>query len=209
MIMWLLSALITTGLSLALFYLGFFGGADAKALISLSVALPVYPSSVSPILNVSTSIFPLAVLSNALLGSLFLVFAIGAYNISKLLQNRGKLFEGLEKEPLWKKVLAFVIGFKVETARLQHGSHHIPLQYSSKDADGKIVHHLRISFRLEDESPQTDDNSEDPLKDAPREVWVTPGLPFLVFVTAGFVATLVIGDMISWFATQLVTLRAA
>jgi preflagellin peptidase FlaK len=57
---------ITLALSLVLFYAGGFGGADAKALICLSFALPVYPSFLleSPI-GYLPLIFPLSVFINA------------------------------------------------------------------------------------------------------------------------------------------------
>lgn len=207
LIFWLLSSLVTAGLSLVLFYLGFFGGADAKALICLSIALPGYPSSASPLLKSLSPLFPLAVLSNALLGSLALVFMITAYNLSRLIQSKGKMFEGLENEPLWKKALAFMIGFKIDSDRLKGVSHYIPLQYFSKDADGRIIQHLRISPRLEEEAPQKNEASEDFSEEAGGKIWATPGLPFLVFVTAGFVVTLVIGDIISWLAIQIVAPR--
>ena len=45
-VFWLLSFAVTAGISLLLFYAGFFGGADAKALICMAIALPVYPSLV-------------------------------------------------------------------------------------------------------------------------------------------------------------------
>lgn len=63
----MLSVLIITGLSLVPSYRGVFDGADAKALIWLSIALPMYPSLVTSNIKVSflLSIFPLAVLINA------------------------------------------------------------------------------------------------------------------------------------------------
>jgi len=67
LVLWLLSFAVTSGISLALFYLGLFGGADAKALICLSIALPVYPASIQHGINVLTPLFPLAVLSNGVL----------------------------------------------------------------------------------------------------------------------------------------------
>ena len=60
---------ITTGIALALFYTGFFGGADSKALICLSLALPVYPAFVHGYIMVLVPFFPLAVLVNSVLGS--------------------------------------------------------------------------------------------------------------------------------------------
>ena len=205
LVFWLFSFLLTTGLSLALFYLGFFGGADAKALICLAVALPVYPSLSDPHLNVLMPLFPLSVFSNAVLGSSLPVFAITSYNFSRLIQTRGRLFEGLEREPLWNKTLAFIIGYKVDLDKLRKGSHHIPLEYFSRGEDGETVRHLRISPRLDEETITKDYHLNDSYKEMGGKIWVTPGLPFLVFVTAGFLASLFIGDMITWLTVGLVS----
>jgi len=207
LILWVISFLVTTVISLALFYLGFFGGADAKALISLSIALPVYPSTVDPYFKVLVPLFPLTVFGNALLGSSLLIFVIAGYNLAKLIQSRGRLFEGLEEEPFWKKTLAFMIGFKVDVDRLKSGSHNISLEYFSRGEDGKIVRHLRISPRLDEEQIQKKEFSEDFPREIRGKIWVTPGLPLLLFVTAGFVAALLIGDIITWLTFQLITTR--
>ena len=79
--LWLGSVVLTTGISLALFYIGFFGGADSKALICLSISLPIYPSFVYGYVDVFVPFFPLAILSNAVLASSLLVVLIVLYNL--------------------------------------------------------------------------------------------------------------------------------
>ena len=202
--LWLFSFAVTAGLSLALFYLGFFGGADAKALICLSLALPVYPSSIQSHLNVLTPLFPLTVLSNGVLVSASLILVIASYNLVKLFQTEGRLFDGLESEPIWSKIAAFTTGFKVDSHKLRNGSHYIPLEYMSKGEDGEIVRHLRISPRLTEEVPEKNNPLGELPKELPSRIWATPGLPFLVFVTVGFVAALFFGDFVTWFIFQLI-----
>lgn len=195
---WGISLAIITILSLAFFYLGFFGGADAKALICLGLAIPLYPSSVIPILQVIAPFFPLSVFGNAVLCSAFMVLVISGYNLSQILRGGDRLFEGLEKEPLWKKIAAFATAVKIDLNQLKrHSSHYIPLEQFSLDETGKTVRHLKIAARLEDEES---DNQKD-LAEIPYEIskiWATPGLPFLVFITIGFAITLLIGDILTW-----------
>lgn len=206
LVLWLLSFAVTSGISLALFYLGLFGGADAKALICLSIALPVYPASIQHGINVLTPLFPLAVLSNGVLVSSSLVLLFTSYNLVKLFQTGGGLFSGLESEPIWSKIVAFTTGFKVDTNKLRNGSHFMPLEHLSKGGDGEIIRHLRVSARLVEETSQkNDDHPSDLLAEVPGRVWATPGLPFLVFVTVGFVAALFFGDFITWFVVQLIS----
>jgi len=206
-IIWLLSFAVTSGISLALFYISFFGGADAKGLICLSIALPVYPSLARRYAEWVTPFFPLAVLSNAVLGSSLLVLGIVSLNMLRLVQTGGKMFEGLESEPFWSKVLAFTTGFKVDLDKLRKGCYYIPLEYFSRGKDGKIIRHLKISPRLEDEDLEKDENWNDLTRGLNEKVWATPGLPFLFFITVGFITALLAGDFITWLVTQLTVFR--
>ena len=203
-VLWLFSLGVTGGISLALFYLGLFGGADAKALICLSITLPVRPSSISHQTNMLTPLFPLTVLSNAVLASSSLVLVITSYNLFKLIQTKGRLFDGLEGEPIWSKIVAFTTGFKVDSDKLRNGSHYMPLEYLSEEKDGETVRHLRVSVRLIEETPQESSIFIDLPRELGGRIWATPGLPFLVFVTAGFVAALFFGDFVTWFIVQLI-----
>ena len=60
------SFLIIFILALALFYFGFWGGADAKAFITLSLVLPQTPSFTKPYLQFPV-VFPLSVFLNTVL----------------------------------------------------------------------------------------------------------------------------------------------
>ena len=68
---------ITSALAVALFYAGAYGGADAKALICLSLALPFYPTDFINLAYVPLGIFPLSVFSNAVvLAALSVVYVL-------------------------------------------------------------------------------------------------------------------------------------
>jgi len=189
---WALSIAVTTGISLTLFYAGFFGGADAKALICLSIAIPTYPEFSIKQFYVMIPLFPLAVLVNAVLVSSMLVLAILCHNIIRYLQLKGDLFKGFEHEPRWKKVLVFITGIKVDLKKLS-SSHYIPLEYVTIEENGGFTRHLKVSPQLEMEDPKMLEKIE-----PEREVWATPGLPFLIFMTAGFLMALFLGDFITW-----------
>jgi preflagellin peptidase FlaK len=202
-IQWLASIGLTTIIALALFYTGFFGGADSKALICLSLALPVYPTFVHEYVTVLVPFFPLAVLVNSVLGSSLLVIAITAYNLCRMTVKGEKMFEGLEKEPLWSKIVAFATGFKVDSEKAKGGSHYMLLERFSRAEDGKVIRHLKVTPRLEDDD-QKEAQQDEFLTELHVKIWVTPGLPFLVFVTAGFIAALMVGDFTSWLILRMV-----
>ncbi len=194
---------ITTVIALALFYTGFFGGADSKALICLSLALPVYPTFVHEYVTVLVPFFPLAVLINSVLGSSLLIIVIAAYNLSRKVVKGEKLFEGLEKEPFWSKAVAFATGFRVDSEKVKGGSHYMLLEKFSRAEDGTVARRLKVTPRLEDDE-QKETQQNELLSELSGKIWVTPGLPFLVFVTAGFIVALVVGDFTSWLILRMI-----
>ena len=204
-IQWLASIGLTTIIALILFYTGFFGGADSKALICLSLALPVYPSFVHEYITVLVPFFPLAVLVNSVLGSSLLVVGIIANNLCRMTIGGEKMFEGLEKEPFWSKAIAFATGFRMDSKKVKGGSHYMLLERFSRAEDGNVIRRLKVTPRLDDDS-QKEAQQDEFLTELHGKIWVTPGLPFLVFVTAGFIAALVVGDFTSWLILRLVTI---
>ena len=188
---WAVSLGFTTGISLLLFYTGFFGGADAKALICLSITIPVYPEFSLTRFNVMLPLFPLAVLVNAVFASSMLVLVILCHNLIRYVQLKEEMFKGLEHEPRWRKIVVFMTGIKVDMEKIRSGAHYLPLEYLVRDKNGGITRHLKVSPQLEEEIPRD-------LEEINGQIWATPGLPFLIFVTVGFIIALFFGDFTGW-----------
>jgi len=194
-----LSFAITAALSVALFYAGAFGGADAKALMCLALALPTYPNDLSflqsSVPNVSP-VFPITVFSNGVLLAAFTAFYAVSRNFFWKLRTRRQLFEGLENDSTWLKFLAFLTGYKVEAAELEKG-HMYPLEDIITTETGE--NERRLLVLPKDEKVK---GTVERILSATREgrlqneVWATPGLPLLIFITTGLIVALFFGDIV-------------
>ena len=192
------SILFTSALSVILFYAGAFGGADAKALICLSLALPSYPMYLFKSQMVFVSpLFPLTIFSNAvLLAALSVFYSLLRNSLWKLKSGR-KLFEGFEKEAKWRKILAFISGYKVDVAKLEKSGHLYPLEDVSEREDGESERKL-LTMPKDEKRDEIVERVEKAFKEGKLqgEVWATPGLPLLVFITAGLIVALIYGDIV-------------
>ncbi|MEM2402046.1 MAG: A24 family peptidase C-terminal domain-containing protein [Candidatus Bathyarchaeia archaeon] len=201
---WLVTAAVTVGLSTALFHLGLFGGADAKALMCLAAAMPTQPNitSIKPLLSSFMGSHymlqlppPISTFNNAVLTASLLIIAISIRNLADLARHGRRIFEGLEKTSLTKKFFTFLTGYRVDAQKLRSGGHHyIILEEFSRGEDGSIKRSLKLLPRLN----MSGENSSE--TNLPAEfngkIWVTMGLPFIVFITMGFAAAIFIGDLI-------------
>ncbi|UCE29329.1 MAG: prepilin peptidase [Candidatus Bathyarchaeota archaeon] len=203
---YILSFTITSIISIALFYAGAFGGADAKALICLSLALPSHPNSLlQQSLGFGYSFFPITVFSNAvLLAASSALYALTRNWLWKQKTGR-RLFEGFEEESAGRKILALLCGYKVNIAKLEEVGHLYPLEDVHTPETGGVKRELLIFPKDEDRQPIVDRvlnaKREGQLQD---DVWITPGLPMLIFITVGLVIALIFGDII-WSVLRLVT----
>lgn len=198
---------ITAALSIALFYLGAFGGADAKALMCLALALPVYPNVLAEILGFNASfmmiIFPLTVFTNGvLLAALTVVYSVLRNFLWKARGGRS-LFAGLESESFGRKVIAFLTGYRVKASALEK-SHMYPLEDVAVKDNGELVRRLLVMPK--------DEQAEDTVKRVVQasqegkitsEVWATPGLPLLIFITIGLIVALAFGNLV-WIILSLI-----
>lgn len=158
---------------LGMYYTGLLrGGADAKCMISLAVAFPVYPVFLKfPMISVMNGFpsmvfsFSLAVLFHALLFTILLSIPMLSMNLKR--KNIGKtMFSGYVTD--------------IESARKSY-------VWPMHDAvNGSIVRispaeNVNIIYdRLE--------------KHGEREIWVTPMIPFIVPITISFFFTLIFGN---------------
>jgi preflagellin peptidase FlaK len=193
-----LSFIITSALAIAIFYAGAFGGADAKALICLSLALPFYPTHLlQQPQNIVSPIFPITVFTNAIiLAASTVVYAV-LRNLFWKSRNRKGLFEGLNKESVGRKILTLLCGYKVKVSQLEKVEHIYPLEDIYVDEKGESRRKLLLFPKDEERK----DIVERVLKAADegkieKEVWATPGLPMLIFITAGLIVALAFGDII-------------
>jgi preflagellin peptidase FlaK len=148
-------------------------------------------------------IFPLIVFTNGVLLAAFtVVYSILRNCVWKAHGNRS-LFVGLEGESFGRKVLAFLTGYKVKVSALEEG-HMYPLEDVNMKENGETERHLLIMPK--------DEKTEEIVKRVVAaskegkiadEVWVTPGLPLLVFITIGFVISLVFGNLV-WLFLRLI-----
>jgi len=188
-----LSFVVTSSLSVTLFYVGAFGGADAKALMCLSLALPSYPASFpQPYSGFVSPLFPITVFCNAVLMAALSVFYVVARNYLWKYKTRKRLFEGFEKESAWRKILVFLCGYKVNVNQLEKKEHLYPLEDINEN-ERKLLVVPKYEGRNEVVGRIQKARREGKLQEG---VWATPGLPLLVFVTVGLIFTLVYGDIV-------------
>jgi len=189
----LIPILISSGMSVAFFYAGLYGGADAKAFITLSLLVPHPLEAVAPYLGIVSLFFPLTVLTDSVLIAGLSALSLLTRNLLWSLRVQRRLFEGLEEEPLWKKTLALLSCMKVEAERLRGP----PYQYPAE-----VVVGSRRRLRLLPDT-SSDEEALASLETLTRdlgltEVWITPTLPFLLFISLGFFCSLILGDVVLW-----------
>lgn len=199
---YVLSFVITSALSVALFYAGAFGGADAKALMCLALALPS-PIKLIPSVNLYLPIFPFTVFSNAvLLAAVTAVYAV-ARNFVWKLRNSAELFAGFEHESVGRKIIVLMTGYKVEPVELERSPHIFPLEDISVKENGESQRVL-LTFPKDEDRETILANIASARKEGKIQngVWVTPGLPMLIFITAGLMLALLLGDLV-WILLRI------
>jgi preflagellin peptidase FlaK len=202
---------VTAAIAFALFYSGGFGGADSKALMCIALALPfstaalftpLFPSGISPISQV---LFPLTIFSNAVLFAAASGIYLLLHNIVWNVKHGQKIFEGtLAAESIVKKFLVLITGYKVSVAKLQEKWHVYPMEDVDDDGKNPPKRKLVVVPRDEGRSEVVGrlSNAVDTEK-INDYVWATPGLPMLIFVTAGLIVSVLFGDIV-WLLVSFI-----
>ena len=160
-------ALIIAPFVLLIWRIGLFGGADAFALIALAIIAPMATFSENPVT-------PFTTLSNAAV--LFVIPFLINLGRNAISQFRGEqIFEGFE-ETTSKKIAAILMGYKAKNPKFGFAI--------EKTENGKKK--LDLAFHhAENQEFCTKPNT-----------WITPGIPYLLLITGGFVIQLLYGDII-------------
>jgi len=186
------SVLFTFALTYLFFRLGLFGGADAKCLIAISVLIPVQPDFAfvyyQYAANSSLLLFPFAIttLLNGAIFSLCVPIGLFVYNVLSL--SRGELKANLRYAFIgYEKSLEAVSGMK--HTRLVH-------LYDDDEEGGDIKRSFifgGIEIDAEVVEALKKYHAQGKIGD---KVWVTPELPFILFITAGFLSALLFGNLV-------------
>ena len=201
---------VSIGLSIlvafGLVFFGLAGGADAKALMCLGLTLPLSPGIVNPLLGFVHPFFPIVVLVTAYICSFSVAIWMLGKNLIMLAHLKSRMFEGLERGPAWKKGLALITGFPTSVAKLQSTFYLYPMEKVVENGNG--AHRtLQMYSNVDVDREQVLSEFTGSLKKVspPNLVWVTPGLPLLVFILIALVITLLVGDPV--FAGIFLLLR--
>jgi len=160
-------ALIIAPFVIIVWRIGMFGGADAFALIALAVIAPMATFTENPI-------SPFTTLSNAAV--LFVVpFLINIIRNVMAKINGESIFEGFE-ESNPKKIMAILIGYKAKKPKFAFSI--------EKTEKGKKKFTLSMHHAENQEFCNT------------PNTWITPGIPYLLLITGGFIIQLFYGDLI-------------
>jgi preflagellin peptidase FlaK len=111
LMLYVLSIIIAIIISIIIYYPKFVGGANLKALITLSFLDPIN-------LNENT-IHPfnsIIVLTNSCIISLIILLFLFTYNLYRIL-NKENIFKGFKNEKLYRKIFALFIGYKTKNIK--------------------------------------------------------------------------------------------
>jgi preflagellin peptidase FlaK len=193
----LLSGVIVFVSVYILFQLGAFGGGDAKGLIVLSILFPLYPvflfsGEAYPLLGLPPiGLFTFTVLGNALLLTILVPLGMFCYNL-------------LHFSPeMLKKPFYMFIGYRTEISSLKNKEHLALLEKFEVDEKGSIKKSFAptgLDFDA-NKKPELEEYMKKGI--IGKEVWVTPGLPFMLSITAGFITAVIFGDFIFYFIIRL------
>lgn len=181
-----------------LFQLGAFGGGDAKGLMVLSILFPLYPvflfsEKVYPLLGLPPiGLFTFTVLENALLITVLVPLGMFFYNLLHFSPQ-------MLKNPLY-----MFIGYRTEVFSLKNKEHLGLLEKFELDENGAVTRKFARSGLDFDANrkPELEEYVKKGLIE--KDIWVTPGLPFMLSITAGFITAVIFGDLIFYAVFNLI-----
>ena len=199
------SIAVTTCLSLIMFYIGIFGGADAKAFICLSAAVPTNPFPLRSLFLSLNPIFPVMVLYTAYFLSASTILHILARNIAWKYVKRKQLFENIEELSPLKKLLAVLTGYKTDLETLRNKVYLYPMEEASTQ-NGILRRRLRLFVSAETDRDHAVKSLENSMVQSQKsDVWVTPGMPLLLFVLLALLLNGLLGDFIMSAVFQIIS----
>jgi len=162
-------SMIIAPVALFVWRMGVFGGADALALITLAALVP-YPNATFT----GKEITPFTTLTNAAILSVTPIITNIIRNLLAISKHED-IFEGFHESRL-NKVIAMFIGYRAKNPKYSFLIE--KTENNTKRLDFSLHHAENATF--------CDTNN----------TWVTPGIPYLIYITGGFLIQVFYGDII-------------
>lgn len=160
-------SMMVVPVALILWRIGIFGGADAFALIVLAALTP-------QISLTENSITPFTMLTNAAVFSIAPLFLNLIHNLFSM-SRHNDIFEGFEETRL-RKIFALFLGYRSANPKFS-----FPIEKT-------VSNHKKLDFTLHNAEKAEFCNAKDS--------WVTPGIPYILYISTGFFVQLFYGDII-------------
>ncbi|UUX92791.1 A24 family peptidase C-terminal domain-containing protein [Methanoplanus endosymbiosus] len=173
-------------------YLHLFGGADAWAMIFISILIPFYP--LQPLWGVPPyQFFPFSVFVNAVILNLAVPVALLFYNILK--GNIAPLKYMMIGYPVKGDSLTDHYGFIME--EFEEDGDEIKRRFVTYGGSLKrMVKGKRRMYTVDIRKNPEDYSEEIRLYKKAGSVWISYAVPFIIPITAGFITALIFGDIL-------------
>jgi preflagellin peptidase FlaK len=180
-------------LSVVMDHLGVFGGADAKAMICLSLVVPLVPPGVQYVgLWFLAPFFPLIILTLGYLLSFSMSLFFAIRNICSYLRYGSSMFDGFHDESFVKKIFVALTGYRRNVKVLRTARFLYPMERIDT-SNGEVRRRFDLSFSIADEKSTSLSSFLETLPSVgnPNMIWVTPGLPMIVFFLLALIVVIV------------------
>lgn len=192
----ILSVGVSLLLGFVLLYFGFYGGADAKALIFVALTFPAYPTAL-----LGGTVLPpvLTMFCNSVLLSLIYPLTVFASNVKDVLRGK-KMFEGINVTSR-EKVLLLFTAKKVSLDKLDKSLAYFPSEMVVNQ-DGKLTRKLLHFIKAETDLSPYLANLKENRELYKNGVLATPTMPFIIFFTLTLIL-MPLGNLILWIISRL------
>lgn len=191
----ILSIVIVVLIGALSYFTGFIGGADVFTLLFLALLFPWRFTLYSiPIVKFTT--LPIVTF---IVNSIVITFS---YSIYYLVLNL-TVYRGIVlhlNAPLYKKVILVFLGFPLKISRFLRSRFLYPLEIISVRDDGVVVREFRLTFNVEEDYREHIEYIRKLVMEGVISentyIWVTHGIPLIVFLLLGFTMSITLGDIV-------------
>lgn len=174
-------------LMIVLGYFKLFGEADLLAFIALSLLHPKAPGYLLSRWGWGPPLFVFTLVSNTAIAGVLTPLMIFIRN-AMIITGGVKPFKPYPDFPLWRKTVLLFSGVYMEKEKIKGVPFHYPLETS----EGRL--RLRPDIWNDEKAEQDLIN----LKNNKKRIWVSITLPYVTVITAGYILSVVFGDIFLW-----------